>query len=209
MLWWRNTLNLSSCDCRRNQVSAPHRSRFIGMVLKRRYLLYRSIWGLLHTLFIRPMAAFAAASLAVMSSSSRRLYEMSEPKYWNVRVKLTKPSATEMRCVSSSRLYILCSRSVWPGFCSLLSSEELIMRRPSGWYADNDLGSMRMMLEGTLSGANMTYFFVCWRIVPPLFACLRWVEVTMTVHSTGKAVGQFVLGAGCSTIVVAAALSWI
>jgi len=79
------------------------------------------------------------------------------------------------------------------------------MRRPSGWYADNDLGSMRMMLEGCLSVANMTYFFVCWRTVPPVFACLEWVEVTMLLHSTGKSVGQFVFGVGCSTIVVAAA----
>ena len=63
------------------------------------------------------------------------------------------------------------------------------------------------MLEGCLSGANMTYFFVCWSTVPPLFACLGWIEVTMTLHPTGKAVGQFVLGAGCSTIVVAA-VSW-
>ena len=81
------------------------------------------------------------------------------------------------------------------------------MWRPSGWYAANDLGSIRMMLEGCLSGANMTYFFVCWRTVPPLFACLEWVEVTMTLHSTGKSVGQFVLGVGCSAIVAAAA-SW-
>ena len=81
------------------------------------------------------------------------------------------------------------------------------MRRPSGWYADNDLGSMRMMLVGCSSGANMTYFFVCWCTVPPLFACLEWVEVTMTLHPTGKSVGQFVLGAGCSTIVVVAP-SW-
>jgi hypothetical protein len=82
------------------------------------------------------------------------------------------------------------------------------MRRPSGWYADSDLGSMQMMLVGCSSGANMTYFFVWWRTVPPLFACLGWVYVTMTVHPTGKAVGQSVLGAGCSTIVVAAASSW-
>ena len=79
------------------------------------------------------------------------------------------------------------------------------MRRPSEWYADNDLGSMRMELVGWLLGANMTYFFLCWLTVPPLFACLGWVEVTMTLHLGGKLVGQFVLGAGCSTIVVAAA----
>ena len=73
MLWCKNTLSLSSCDCRRNHVSAPHRSRFIGKIWKRRYLLCRSRWGLPHTLFILPIAAFAAASLAVMSSSSGRL----------------------------------------------------------------------------------------------------------------------------------------
>ena len=82
------------------------------------------------------------------------------------------------------------------------------MWRPSGWYADNDLGSMWMMLVECLSGANMTYFFLCWRTVPPLFACLEWVEVTIMLHTTGKSVGQFVLGAGCSTIVVAAASLW-
>ena len=81
------------------------------------------------------------------------------------------------------------------------------MRRPSGWYADNDLGSMQMMLEGCSSGANMTYFFVCWRTVPPLFACLEWVEVTMTLYPMVKSVGQFILGAGFSAIVVAAE-SW-
>ena len=65
-----------------------------------------------------------------------------------------------------------------------------------------------MMLVGCSSGTNMTYIFVCCRTVPPLFACLEWVEVTMTLHPTGKSVGQFVLGAGCSTIVVAAASWW-
>ena len=30
----------------------------------------------------------------------------------------------------------------------LLSSKELIMHRPSRWYASNDFGSMRMMLVG-------------------------------------------------------------
>ena len=73
MLWFKNTLSLSSCDCWRDHVSAPHRSRFIGMARKRRYLLYRSRWGLRLTFFIRPIAACAAASLAVMSSLSRGL----------------------------------------------------------------------------------------------------------------------------------------
>ena len=50
----------------------------------------------------------------------------------------------------------------------------------------------------------MTYFFVCWRTFPPLFACLGYFEVTMTLQPSGKSVGQVVLGAGCSTIVVAA-----
>ena len=82
------------------------------------------------------------------------------------------------------------------------------MGHPSRWYAENDLGSMRMMLEGCLSGANMTYFFVCWSTVSPLFACLEWVEAAMILHPTGKSVGQFVLGAGCSTIVVATVSWW-
>ena len=75
-----------------------------------------------------------------------------------------------------------------------------MMRRPSGWYAASDLGSIRMMSEGCSSGVNMAYFFVCWRIVPPVFACLEWVEVIMTRHPTGKSVGQFDLGVGCSTM---------
>ena len=37
MLRWRNTSNLSSCDFRSDQVSAPHRSRFIRIARKRRY----------------------------------------------------------------------------------------------------------------------------------------------------------------------------
>ena len=82
------------------------------------------------------------------------------------------------------------------------------MRRPSGWCADNDLGSMQMMVVGCSSGANMTYFCVCCCTIPPLFACLEWVEVTMMLHPAEKSVGQFVLGAGCSTIFVAAASWW-
>ena len=132
---------------------------------------------------------------------------MSDPRYRNVRVKLEKPSATGKLCVLSSRLYILCVSSVWPGFCSLSSSAELIIQHPLGWNADNDLGSMQMMLVGCSSGANLTYLFVCWHTVPPLFAILKWVEVTITLHPTGKSVGQFVIGADCSTIVVAAG-SW-
>ena len=54
----------------------------------------------------------------------------------------------------------------------------------------------------------MIHFFVCWRTVPPLFACLEWVEVTMMLHLMEKSVGQFVLGAGCSNIVVATASWW-
>ncbi len=42
MLRWRNTSNLLSCDFCSDQVSAPHKSRFIGMALKRRYLQYTS-----------------------------------------------------------------------------------------------------------------------------------------------------------------------
>ena len=47
MLRWRNTSNLSSCDFRSDQVSAPHKSRFIEIAQKRRYLMYMSRWGLL------------------------------------------------------------------------------------------------------------------------------------------------------------------
>ena len=50
-----------------------HRSRFIGLALKRRYLLYTLRWGLRHTSFRALMEAFAAAILAVMSSLLRRL----------------------------------------------------------------------------------------------------------------------------------------
>jgi hypothetical protein len=94
MLRWRNTSSLSICDFRSDQVSAPHKSRFIGIAQKRRYLLYMSRWGLRHSSFRAPIEAFAAAILAVMWSSSCRLYDMCEPRYLNVRVKLTKPSAT-------------------------------------------------------------------------------------------------------------------
>ena len=44
---------------------------------------------------------------------------ISDPKYRNVRVKETKPSATGMYWVSSSWLYMRCSRSVWLGLGSL------------------------------------------------------------------------------------------
>ena len=130
-----------------------------------------SRWGLRHSSFRAPIEAFAAAILAVISSSSRRFYDMREPRYLNVRVKLTKPSATEKFFVSSSRLYISCSRSVCPGSCSSSPSEELIMRLPPGWYAANDFGSMQMMTVGCSSGVNMTYFLVCLQTVPALPAC--------------------------------------
>ena len=65
-----------------------------------------------------------------------------------------------------------------------------------------------MMLVGCLSGTNMTYLCVRCRTVPPLFAFLECFEVTMTLHPTGKSVGQVILGAGCSTISVAAASWW-
>jgi hypothetical protein len=47
------------------------------------------------------------------------------------------------------------------------------MRRPSGWYAANDFGSMRMMTVGCSLGLNMTYFLVCLQTVPALcpFEC--------------------------------------
>ncbi len=101
-----------------------------------------SRWGLRHSSFRAPIEAFTAAILAVMLLSSRRLYDIKEPRYLNVRVKLTKPSATEKFFVLSSRSYMSCSRSVCPGLCSSSSSEELIMCRPSGWYAANDFGSI-------------------------------------------------------------------
>ncbi len=142
MLQWRNTSSLSTCDFRSDQVSAPHKSRFIGIARKRRYLLYMSRWGLRHSSFRAPIEAFAAAILAVMLSSSRRLYDMCEPRYLNVRVKLMKLSATGKFFVSSSRLYMSCLHSVCPGSCSSSSSKELIMRRPSGWYAAYNFGSM-------------------------------------------------------------------
>jgi hypothetical protein len=67
MLWWRNTSNLLRCNIRSNQVSAPHKSRFIGMALKRRYLLYMSRWKLRPTSFRAPVEAFAVAIHTVMS----------------------------------------------------------------------------------------------------------------------------------------------
>ena len=73
---------------------------------------------------------------------------MSDPGYQNVCVNLTKTLSAGKFCVLSSRLYILCSRSVWPRLCFLSLPEELIMRRPSGWYADNNLGTMQMELVG-------------------------------------------------------------
>ena len=73
MLRWRNPSNLSSFDFCSNQVSAPHRSRFIGIARKRRCLFYMSRWGLRHSSFKAPIEAFAAAILAVISSSSCRL----------------------------------------------------------------------------------------------------------------------------------------
>ena len=73
MLRWRNTLSLSSCDFLNNQVSAPHRRRFIRMARKRRYLLYTSRWGLHQTSFILPMEVLAEVSRDAMSLSSRRL----------------------------------------------------------------------------------------------------------------------------------------
>jgi len=73
MLQWRNPSSLSSCDFLNDQVSAPHRRRFIGMAQKRRHLLYTSRWGLRQTSFILPMEALAEASRDVMSLSSRRL----------------------------------------------------------------------------------------------------------------------------------------
>ncbi len=161
MLQWRNTSNLLSCDFRSNQVSAPHRSRFIGMALKRRYLLYTSRWELHHTSCRAPMEAFSAAILVVMSSLLRRLYEMSKPRYQKVHVKLTKPSATWKVCVSSSQSYISCMHSVCPRLCSLSLSEELILHHPLGWYAVSDFGRMRMMSEECSLGMNMTYFLVC------------------------------------------------
>ena len=73
MLQWRNTSNLSSCDFLNDQVSAPHRRRFIGMARNRRYLLYTSRWGLRQTSFYLPMEALVAESRDVMSSSLRRV----------------------------------------------------------------------------------------------------------------------------------------
>ena len=202
MLRWRNTSNFSSCDFRSDQDSAPHKSRFIGIARKMRYLLYMSRWRLHHSSFRAPIEAFAAEILAVMSSSSRRLYDIREPRYLNVRIKLTKPSASEKFFVSSSQLYMSCSRSVCPGSCSSSSSEELIMRRPSGWYAATDFGSMRMMTVGCSLGVNMTYFLVCLQTVPALPLCAGCDKVTVMRHPMWKSVGHVELCVGCSIICV-------
>ena len=53
---------------------------------------------------------FVAAMRALMSLSSRRLQLMSDPKYHNVRMKVTMPSATLKSWVSSSLSYISWSR---------------------------------------------------------------------------------------------------
>jgi hypothetical protein len=73
MLRWRNTSNVSSCNFCSDQVSTPHRSRFIEIALKTRYLLYMSRWGLRHRSFRAPIEAFAAAILAVMLLLSCKL----------------------------------------------------------------------------------------------------------------------------------------
>jgi len=96
MLQWRNTSSLSSCNFLNDQVSAPHRRRFIGMARKRLYLLYTSRWGLRQTSFILPMEALAEASRDVMGKS------------W----------------VSLSWSYVACLHSVCPGSCSSSSSAE-------------------------------------------------------------------------------------
>ena len=44
---------------------------------------------------------------------------ISDPKYWNVCVKETKPSATGMSWVSSSWSYMICSHLLWLGLGSL------------------------------------------------------------------------------------------
>jgi hypothetical protein len=149
-----------------------------------------SRWGLHHSSFRAPIEAFVAAIFAVMSSSSRRLYDIREPRYLNVPVKLKKPSATGKFFVLSSQSYMSCSRSVCPGSCSSSLSEELIMRCPLGWYAANDFRSMRMMMVGCSSGVNMTYFLVCLQTVPALPANAGWDEVTVTRHSMWKSVGH-------------------
>ena len=73
MLLCMKTSNLSSSDCRRDQVSQPQRRRFIGISRKSRYLLKVLRLGLLHISLSAPMDALAAAIRALLSSSSCKL----------------------------------------------------------------------------------------------------------------------------------------
>ena len=68
MLLCRKTSSLSSRDCRKDHVSQPQRSRFIGIARNSKYLLWVLRLGLLHISLSAPIDAFAAAMRALMMS---------------------------------------------------------------------------------------------------------------------------------------------
>ena len=73
---------------------------------------------------------------------------------------------------------MVCSRSVWPGSCSLSLLVELIIRLPSVWYAASNLGRMRMTSVGLSLRVKKTNFLVSLHTVPALFACDGWDDAT-------------------------------
>ena len=70
------------------------------MALKSRYFEYMSTWSSSHILDIVPIEAFAAASLFVMSWSSRKEKDIHEPRYLKCRQKVTNLSYTNLSLIS-------------------------------------------------------------------------------------------------------------
>ena len=71
-----------------------------GMSLNSRYFDYVSRWSSSYILDIATIEAFAAASLFVMSWSSRKEKEIHKPRYLKCRKKVTNPSLTTISLVS-------------------------------------------------------------------------------------------------------------
>jgi hypothetical protein len=88
-----------------DQVSHPHRSKFMGIAQKSKYLLQMSRWGESQTFLSTPMDWVAAVTRFSISLSLHRPKEMKEPKYLKWRQKVTYLSSTWMGCVSSYLLY--------------------------------------------------------------------------------------------------------
>ena len=74
------------------------------MALNIRYFEYVSTWSSSHILDMSPIEAFAAASLFVMSWSSRKEKEIHEPSYLKCKKKVTNPSLTTISLVSGRLL---------------------------------------------------------------------------------------------------------